>query len=55
MNIREARMGAAFAGAVLLALPVADALLGLRPLGIEHFAVAVFGLWMAGFAAVGRL
>lgn len=41
---REARTGGAIAGALLLALPALDVLLGAASPGLVHFAVAGFGV-----------
>jgi hypothetical protein len=40
---REARTGGAIAGAVLLALPALEVLLGAATPGLVHFAVGGFG------------
>jgi hypothetical protein len=55
MSLRDMRRGAAIAGAVLLVMPVIEVLFGARPLGAEHFATGIFGLWLVGFSAAGRL
>ena len=55
MNWRDARRGAALAGAILFTLPVIGVLMGPRPLGLDHFAVAFVGLWLMGISATGRL
>ncbi|MGH8668863.1 MAG: hypothetical protein ACREUH_06475 [Burkholderiales bacterium] len=55
MSLRDVRRGAAIAGAVLLSLPVIEVLFGARPVGVEHFATGMFGLWLVGFSAAGRL
>jgi hypothetical protein len=48
---RQARTGGAIAGALLLALPALDVLLGAASPGLVHFAVASFG---AALIAVSR-
>jgi hypothetical protein len=55
MTLRDARRGAALAGAVLLALPIIEVTFGSRGVGAEHFAMAIFGLWLVGLSATGRL
>ena len=44
MTRREASSGAAIAGAVLCALPLADVLIGPGHVSALHFAVGVFGV-----------
>ena len=44
MTRREARSGAAIAGAVLCALPLADLLIGPGHVSSLHFAVGVIGV-----------
>jgi len=44
MTRREARSGAAIAGAILCALPLADLLIGPGHVSALHFAVGVFGV-----------
>ena len=44
MTRREVRSGAAIAGAILCALPLADLLIGPGNVGGLHFAVGVFGV-----------
>jgi hypothetical protein len=53
MTYREARTGAAIAGAVLLAMPTVDVLYGMSGAGPMHFLVGSFGLAMV--VAAGRL
>ena len=53
MTYREARRGAAIAGALLAGLPVVEVLYGLGPPGPVHFVMGVFGLALLGVA--GRL
>jgi hypothetical protein len=55
VTLRDARGGAAIAGAVLFILPVIEVLFGARGFGAEHLATGVFGLWLLGIAAAGRL
>lgn len=55
MSIREARNGAAIAGAVLFVVPVIEVLFGARGIGAEHVATGVIGLWLLGIAAAGKL
>ena len=55
MTLRDARRGAAIAGAVLIALPAIEAIFGSRGVGAEHFATAIIGLWLVGVSATGRL
>jgi hypothetical protein len=43
-DLREARTGAAIAGALLLALPALDLSLGAASPGFVHFAVGGFGV-----------
>lgn len=43
MTRREARSGAAIAGAILCALPLADLLIGPGSVSALHFVVALFG------------
>lgn len=50
MTYREARRGAAIAGAILFAMPVAEVMLGLGIAGPVHFIVGTLG---AGLAAAG--
>jgi hypothetical protein len=53
MTYREARRGAAIAGALLTGLPVVEVLYGLGTPGPVHFVMGVFGLALLGIA--GRL
>jgi hypothetical protein len=53
MSYREARRGAAIAGAVLFTLPVVEVFYGLGTPGPVHIIVSVFGL--ALLAVSGRL
>jgi hypothetical protein len=46
----EARTGAAIAGALLLALPALDVLLGAAMPGLVNFAVAAFGVALIAFS-----
>ena len=55
MNVRDARRGAALAGAMLLTLPLIEVLFGARTLGVEHLTIAICGLWLVGISATGRL
>ena len=50
MTDREARRGAAIAGAILLAMPFAEVALGLGSAGPVHFIVGTLG---AGLLAAG--
>lgn len=50
MIYREARTGAAVAGALLLSLPALDVLIGTASLGFVHFAVGSFGLALIGLS-----
>jgi hypothetical protein len=50
MIYREARTGGAIAGALLLALPALDLLLGATGPGFVHFAVAAFGAALIGLS-----
>ena len=43
MTYREARRGAAIAGAVLFAMPIAEVMLGLGTAGPVHFIVGTLG------------
>jgi hypothetical protein len=43
MTTRDARRGAAVAGAVLFAVPVLDVILGAGSPGLVHFLVGTFG------------
>lgn len=44
MSYREARRGAAIAGAVLFAMPVIEVFYGFAAPGTVHFVVGTFGL-----------
>lgn len=50
MTYREARRGAAIAGAILFAMPIAEVMLGLGTAGPVHFIVGTLG---AGLVAAG--
>jgi hypothetical protein len=54
MSVREAKNGAAIAGAVLFIVPVIEVLFGARSIGAEHLVTGVLGLWLLGIAAAGR-
>ena len=53
MSYKEARRGAAIAGAVLFAMPVIEVFYGFAAPGAVHFIVGSFGL--ALLALAGRL
>ncbi len=53
MTLRDARRGAAVAGAVLFVLPVMEVLFGARGIGAEHVVTGVFGLWLLGIGRAG--
>ncbi len=55
MTLREARKGAAIAGAVLFIIPVVEVFFGARGIGAEHLVTGVIGLWLLGIATAGRL
>jgi hypothetical protein len=50
MTTREARRGAAFAGAVLFAMPLLDVMLGLGKMGLVHLLVGTFGVGLIALA-----
>ena len=54
MTHREARRGAAIAGAILFAIPVAEVMLGLGSPGPVHFIVATLSVGMIAAALSGR-
>lgn len=53
MTYRDARRGAAIAGAVLFAMPLIEVLYGLAAPGPTHFIVGALGLALVGLS--GRL
>lgn len=55
MTHREARSGAAIAGAILCALPLADLLIGPGHVGALHFAVGLFGATLMLVSLAGGL
>jgi hypothetical protein len=50
MSYRDARRGAALAGALLFALPLVEVLYGLGTPGPTHFVVGVFGAALMGLS-----
>ena len=54
MTHREARRGAAIAGTILLAMPLAEVMLGLGSAGPVHFIVGTLGAGMIAAAVSGR-
>ena len=54
MTYREARRGAAIAGAVLFSMPVMDVLLGNASPGLVHFIVGSFGATLIALAGTWR-
>src|SRR5688572_3030534 len=54
MTHREARRGAAVAGAILFAMPVAEVMVGLGSPGPVHFIVGTLGVGMIVAALSGR-
>jgi hypothetical protein len=54
MTYREARRGAAIAGAILFGMPIAEVMLGLGSPGPVHFIVGTLGVGMIAAALSGR-
>lgn len=54
MTYRDARRGAAIAGAMLLALPVLDIAMGAASAGVTHFVVGAFGASLIALSARWR-
>jgi hypothetical protein len=50
MTTREARRGAAIAGAVLFALPLLDVMMGTGRMGLVHLLVGTFGVALIALA-----
>jgi hypothetical protein len=55
MTHREARSGAAIAGAILCAMPLADLLIGSGNVGALHFVMGVLGAVLLMFSLAERL
>ena len=53
MTYREARLGAAIAGAVLFAMPVLDVVLGIGKPGAVHLVVGTFGATLIALSGTG--
>jgi hypothetical protein len=54
MTHREARRGAAIAGAILFAMPVTEVMVGLGSPGPIHFVIGTLGVGMIAAALSGR-
>jgi hypothetical protein len=54
MTYRDAKRGAAMAGAMLLALPVLDLAMGVANAGVTHFVVGAFGAALIALSAMWR-
>lgn len=54
MTYRQARRGAAIAGAILFAMPVTEVMVGLGTPGPVHFVVGTLGIGLIAAALTGR-
>lgn len=51
MTYREARRGAAIAGAFLFAMPMVEIFYGMTPPGVVHFVVGTLGLGLVALSS----